>query len=832
MSAPNDVLEPQSPDNANDQSAAPQDTSAPNQAFPIAPEPGAPEVGTPAGMEEGRPVSGLDSSDATEVPNQASPVTSGEAVPENNSPEGLPLEAEVRDDKRPEGSTDASGQASSPTSESTPMSSQETSPESATTASAAPAGKASMKDWWESQAESTKEFAELRDDNTLVLKAAAGQPGRALATLSPDGRDATLKALLDKHNEVRERVEKLRAEWEVAPDKGKLGGRVAMLREYLANAPSLGDYSELYTALEPMESELSRHAEASYAARLALIEEAEGLAESTDWKATTTALRDMTDRWKAAPPLDKSRADELWHRLEKARDKFFERKRLAAEETDKELMNNLAAKLELVDKAEVLAASEDWRKTTEELKGLMDQWKSVGRAAGGRDEELWARFSQAKTVFFDRKKAHFDTIQKEQEENLTKKMALLEKAEAIQESTDWNKTSAEFEGILQEWRRIGKVPIEKADELRDRMERAKDTFFGARRAHFETVKVSLTDNYAQKLALLSRAESLKHSTQWREATGEFTELMEEWKRIGPVPREHSRKMWTDFMAARSFFFERKDADRERRNERFHQHAVARVETQRQFLHKLEDELREEQDNLADFRTSLENVSGPKAKELREHLNKLIAQSEERIARKEQKLGQVRKEVDALREPAPAAPDKGRGRERDRGRDERKGDARARDDKRDEPKAEERAQEFSPEVPAGMPVEEASTETVEFTPGGEEPAENSAPTESSAPTGGGSGSNEDVAGASQNSSAIEKPAENSSPDTVRDSASSSSEQPATAANMDVVTPSAAEQNMSSAQGTGPDATPASETSTPPMQTGEDSGAIDEASATVD
>ena len=819
MSAPNDVLDPQSTDNATEQNTAAQDASgstqsAPTQAAPIAPEPGAPEVGTPAGNEEGRPSSSeADSSDATEVPNQASPVTSEESA--DNAPEGLPLEAEVPAETPLE---PASNQAS-------PVADEKD-----TSAPALPySGKASMKGWWESQPDSTKEFAELRDDNTLVLKATAGQPERTLATLSADGRDATLKALLDKHSEVKDRVEKLRTDWDAAPDKGKLGGRVSMLREYLANAPSLGDYSKLYTALEPMESELSRHAEASYAARLALVEEAEGLAESSDWKATTTALRDMTDRWKAAPPLEKSRADELWGRLEKARDKFFERKRLAAEETDKELMNNLAAKLELVDKAEALAASEEWRKTTEELKGLMEQWKSVGRAAGGRDEELWARFSQAKTVFFDRKKAHFDTIQKEQEENLAKKLELLDKAEAIQDSTDWNKTSAEFEAILQDWRRVGKVPIEKADEIRDRMERAKDTFFGARRAHFETVKVSLSDNYAQKLALLKRAESLKHSTQWRETTGEFAELMEEWKRIGPVPREHSRKMWTDFMAARSFFFERKDADRERRNERFHQHAVARVESQRGFLHKLEDELREEQENLTDFRTSLENVSGPKAKELREHLTKLIVQSEERIARKEQKLEQVRKEVEALKEPAPA-PDRNRGRER--GRDDRKGDGRAQAAKSEEPKAGERAQEFSPEVPAGMPVEEAPEEAVVFTPSEEVSEDNPSSGQGSL------ASNEETSATdgSENSSGAEAATANSSPDAVKNSgdlpASAAAEQPAPAANMDVVTPSAAEQNAGASVASGPDHVPSSETATPPMQTGEDNSAIDGNSATID
>jgi len=510
----------------------------------------------------------------------------------------------------------------------------------------------SMSEWWSNQPEAVRAAADVSDDGTLTLRAAGTAPARVLGTLSPEGRDATLKAFTDKYTEVEGRVAALRSEWDTATDRGKLAYKLGILREYLGAAPALGDYGALWESLRPMEEELARHGEASYAARLALVEEAERLSESTDWKTATPAMREMSERWKAAPPLDKDKADELWNRLEKARDTFFERRRVATEEQDKEAMRNLDLKLEIVAKAETLAASDEWKKTTEALKGLMDEWKGIGRVAGGREEELWRRFSEAKTVFFERKRAHYGDIQKEQEENLAKKIALIERAEAIQDSTDWNKTSAEFETILQEWRGVGKVPLEKADEIRDRMERAKDTFFGARRAHFEGVKVNLADNLAQKQALLKRAESLKHSTQWREATGEFAQLMEDWKAIGPVPREQSNRLWREFSGARAFFFERKDADRERRQERFAAQDAARDDQRRQFVRKLEDELREDEDSLADFRVSIGNITpGPKAKELHEHLTNLISQTEERIERRKEKLAQVRAEEARRSKPA-------------------------------------------------------------------------------------------------------------------------------------------------------------------------------------
>jgi hypothetical protein len=394
-----------------------------------------------------------------------------------------------------------------------------------------------------------------------------------------------------------------------------------------------------------MSGNIDTLSEENFQARLKLVETAEAAIDSDSWKETTQKLKDLTDQWKAIGHTDKHKSDELWNRLEEARNKFFERKRQNQENIEKDMLQNLDLKMELVEKAEALADSEDWKNTTEVFRNLMDEWKKLGRTIPEKNEELWNKFINAKNNFYDRKKVHFESIQQEQEVNQQQKEALIEKAEAIKESREWNVTSQAYADLMEQWKAIGRVPVEKSEELWARFNAAREHFFQAKRQHFETVKVSLDDNYAQKMALLKRAEVLQHSRQWREATAEMNELMTEWKKIGPVAREVSNTIWEQFITARKKFFEHKDEDREKRLQNAERQRNSRVSQMYDFMHKLEEELKEEQDRLDDFNNGINNITpGHKEVQLREHLQKLIAQTENKIKHKEEKLQDVRKQV--------------------------------------------------------------------------------------------------------------------------------------------------------------------------------------------
>lgn len=497
-----------------------------------------------------------------------------------------------------------------------------------------------------------KEFCTLNDNQELVLCATPSSPERKLSAVTAENYATVAIALSDKFREVEGKVQELDAEWAQCDDKLKLGGKVARLKDYIQRANAIGDYQPIYTSLQQKEQEVQSLYDINYAEKLKLVEKAESLQDSDEWKATTEAFRLIVEEWKNASPADKPRSEKLWERIEKARNHFYERKRQHQEDVEQDMMQNLDLKLEICETAEKHAASEDWRKSSDVMKELMDKWKTIGRVASAeKNEDLWNRFLAARNTFFDRKKHHFEQIQQEQEANYDLKLALVEKAEKLSVSTDWKETTASLAQIMDEWKVIGKVPFEKADELWNRLQAARDVFFNAKRQSAEEFKVSLEDNYAQKLALLNRAEQLKNSDNWKEATEELNDLMQEWKKIGHIPREYGDEIWERFISARHHFFNRKDADRDRRKARFQNQLDSRLQQTGQFLQKIREELAEEEHKLTDFRESLSNTTGgnPKEEELRRHLETLIAQIEKKLPARREKIAEVSRQYEELQQ---------------------------------------------------------------------------------------------------------------------------------------------------------------------------------------
>ena len=502
-----------------------------------------------------------------------------------------------------------------------------------------------LQEWWEFQNFPGKNNYTVNENGELIQKAIGQFKERVISALTPDNAEITLKALRDKFTETQARWKELQTEWESTEDKLKLIGKVERMKDYLQHTSVVGEVDAFEKVLAVLDETLTALTQENYLAKLKLAEQAEALSETNTCKESTQAFKDLAEEWKKIGYVDKYRNDELWNRIETAKNNFFERKRQNQEDINKELLQNLDLKMELVEKAESFAASESWKETTEAFNQLMEAWKKTGRTIHEKNEALWHRFITAKNSFFDRKKAHADKIQAEQESNLAAKLALIEKANALKESTDWGATAQAFTELMEEWKKTGRVPAEKSDEIWNQFLEAKDYFFKAKKAHSETLRVTLQDNYAQKLALVKRAESLQHSTNWREATDEMMELMEEWKKIGPAPREHHNAIWEQFSMARKKFFERKDANREHRKQMAEKHKSQRIERANSFVQKLEEELKEEEERLEDFKAGLENITPGerKAAELKAHLEKLIEQTINKINHKREKLGEARKQ---------------------------------------------------------------------------------------------------------------------------------------------------------------------------------------------
>jgi hypothetical protein len=495
-----------------------------------------------------------------------------------------------------------------------------------------------MLTWWDQQSFPGKEQFKLEENGTLTLLQNINIKERVAATFSIENADFILKNLQEKFAAFEAKVAELEVEWIATEDKFKLADKVAAAKDSLNKASAIGDFARLALLIHDWEHTLYRLSEENYAAKLKITEQAEALAESDLWKETSQVFRDIAEKWRHSGYVDKSRNDRLWNRIEAARKTFLERKRRHQEEEEKDLLVNLDLKLDLVEQAESMAHSTEWKKTTEDYKRLTEEWKTIGHTLNKKNEELWQRFLAAKNIFFENKRQHYQQVQQEQDANYVLKTAIVEKAEALKDSEEWNVATRTYAALMDEWKKTGRVAPPRGDELWKRFTEAQEHFFEAKRRHTEEIRTEHENNYNLKKALLDRALELQYSNHWGEASAEMNELMEEWKKIGHVSREYSDKIWEEFNAARKNFFSRKDANREQRRQYAEDQKAARIAQAKGMVTKLQHDIKEEEEKIADFKNAIENITpGKKAAELKAHLEKLIEEGAHNIKRWQDKL---------------------------------------------------------------------------------------------------------------------------------------------------------------------------------------------------
>ncbi|MFJ4850203.1 MULTISPECIES: DUF349 domain-containing protein [unclassified Streptomyces] len=195
------------------------------------------------------------------------------------------------------------------------------------------------------------------------------------------------------------------------------------------------------------------------------------------------------------------------------------------------------AKEALVVEAEQLAESEQWRSAGERLRALVDTWKGLPRLDRKTDDELWHRFSHARSVFSKRRKGHFAQLDAQREEARQHKEKLVEEAQALSGSTDWGPTAARYRELMTEWKAAGRAQREAEDDLWNRFRGAQDVFFAARSEVFAERDTEQRENLTLKEELAIEAEKLLPVTDLKSARAAFRGINERWEAIGHVPRD-------------------------------------------------------------------------------------------------------------------------------------------------------------------------------------------------------------------------------------------------------------------------------------------------------
>ncbi|WP_442914746.1 DUF349 domain-containing protein [Kribbella sp. CCNWLY201] len=199
-----------------------------------------------------------------------------------------------------------------------------------------------------------------------------------------------------------------------------------------------------------------------------------------------------------------------------------------------------SAKTKIATEAETIAAGTDWRHGVTRLRELLDEWKALPRLDKSSDDELWHRFSSARTTYTRHRKQHFAELSSKREEAAVVKERLAAEAETLASSTDWGPTSGRFRDLMRQWKAAGPAPREVDDKLWARFRAAQDTFFGARDAIQAEENAEQVENLKAKEDLLVEIEAILPVEDAKAAREQLRELLDRWDQIGKVPRDSMR----------------------------------------------------------------------------------------------------------------------------------------------------------------------------------------------------------------------------------------------------------------------------------------------------
>ncbi|MBO6031570.1 MAG: DUF349 domain-containing protein [Prevotella sp.] len=290
----------------------------------------------------------------------------------------------------------------------------------------------------------------------------------------------------------------------------------------------------------------------NYGLKTKLCEAAEKLADEPDIISAFHQLQKLHAEYREIGPVAKEQREEIWNRFKAASTVINKRHQQHFEGVRAREEENLARKTELCEKVEAIAAQEnkgsgDWEKHTKEIIDIQSEWKTIGFAPQKMNVKIFERFRAACDDFFGRKATYFKTLKETFKDNAEKKRALIEKAKALQDSTDWKATGDKLIALQKEWKTIGMVPKKLGDQLWEEFLGACNKFFDARNAAGAGQRGEERENLEKKREIVEKLKAVAE-----EAGDNIQEtvqkLVEEYQAIGHVPFKEKDKLYEEYHA--------------------------------------------------------------------------------------------------------------------------------------------------------------------------------------------------------------------------------------------------------------------------------------------
>ena len=283
-----------------------------------------------------------------------------------------------------------------------------------------------------------------------------------------------------------------------------------------------------------------------------LCEAAEKLAEETDVISAFHQLQKLHAEYREIGPVSKELREEIWQRFKTASTVINKRHQQHFEAIRGREEENLQKKTVLCEKVEAIVAGEkknsaDWERNTKEIIELQSEWKTIGFAPQKMNVKIFERFRAACDTFFAQKAEFFKTLKDTFKENAEKKRALIEKAKALQDSTEWKSTSDKLINLQKEWKQIGMVPKKLGDQLWEEFLGACNKFFEARNAATAGTRGEEQTNLEKKRDVIARLKAVAEEAG-ENIQEKVQELVGEYQAIGHVPFREKDKVYEEYHA--------------------------------------------------------------------------------------------------------------------------------------------------------------------------------------------------------------------------------------------------------------------------------------------
>ncbi len=294
-----------------------------------------------------------------------------------------------------------------------------------------------------------------------------------------------------------------------------------------------------------------------------LLEKIKALTEGEETKDSLSKLKEYQTEWKSIRNLPKEHIEKLWESYHLYIHNFYDNLSMFNELKDLDRRKNLDQKIDLTKKVSELALEPSTKKVVILLKKYQEEWKSVGPVPKESNDDIWNRFKQECDRIYEMIKAVMAENERKREENLSSKKELLAKALELSNIhsariKEWLEHSTTANQLMEEWKKVGMVPIKYKESLWEEFRTARNTFYNNKNEFFKKMHAERNHNLKLKTELCEKAEAISaNPIDLNKQTDELKKMQDHWKSIGPVHEKISDAIWKRFRTACDRFFEQK-----------------------------------------------------------------------------------------------------------------------------------------------------------------------------------------------------------------------------------------------------------------------------------